>query len=337
MITIRQNHPLRDYNTFALESSARLFVETMDSNDLIKVLNTNNFNQNRILILGGGSNIVFTSQQIDTVIHPVNKSIRVVEESRDSVLVCSGAGTLWDDLVSWSVQNGLGGLENLSLIPGSVGAAPIQNIGAYGAEAGMCVESVGVIDLLSGRQFRLSNQECRFGYRYSTFKNPLHKTWLVWEVFFLLEKDPRINLSYRPLKNEFPDGHKPDIAEIRNAVIRIRQSRLPDPSDLGNAGSFFKNPVVSACHAALLRESFPNMPTFYHDPGTVKIPAGWLIDQCGWKGYRKGQVGVYPEQALVLVNYGNATAGEVMDLAGLISDSVKKAFGISLEPEVQLV
>jgi UDP-N-acetylmuramate dehydrogenase len=337
MLKIHQNFSLLDFNSFRLDSTAHLFIETDESSELIKVLNTNNFDHNNLLILGTGSNILLNKPEVGTVIHAVNRDITLLEESRDSVLIRCGAGLDWDQFVSWTVDQGYGGLENLSLIPGSVGAAPIQNIGAYGAEAGILVESVGVIDLATSRQFTLSRDGCKFGYRDSIFKDQAHKSWMVWEVVFQLDKEPRINLSYKPLKQEFATGHKPDIREVRDAVIRIRRSKLPDPAEIGNAGSFFKNPVISACHAGLLQENYPEMPTYYHDPGTVKIPAGWLIEQCGWKGFREGPVGVYPRQALVLVNYGGATADQLLGLAARISDSVKNAFGIKLETEVRII
>ncbi len=337
MIKIHQNYPLKQSNSFGLDSTAQLFIETDDSSELIKVLNTNKFDHSNLLLLGTGSNILLHADSVGTVIHPVNRDIDRIGETRDSVLIKCGAGVDWDDLVAWTVDRGFGGLENLSLIPGSVGAAPIQNIGAYGAEAGIWVESVNVIDLATSRQFTLSRDECKFGYRDSIFKDPAHRSWLVWEVFFILDKDPLVNLSYKPLKQEFPSGYKPNIKEVRDAVIRIRRAKLPDPAEIGNAGSFFKNPVISACHAGILRESNPEMPSYYHDPGTVKIPAGWLIEQCGWKGYREGNVGVYPKQALVLVNYGDAKAHELIALADKIAESVKKKFGVKLECEVRII
>lgn len=337
MIKILQNHQLKQSNTFGLDSTAHLFIETDDSTELLDALNTNKIDERNLLLLGSGSNILLSSPAIGTVVHPVNTDITILEESRDSVLIKCGAGLDWDQFVVWTVQHGFGGLENLSLIPGSVGAAPIQNIGAYGAEVAIWVESVRVIDLATSRLFTLSRDECRFRYRDSLFKDPEHKSWLVWEVFFLLDRDPRVNLTYKPLKQEFSSGHKPDIREVREAVIRIRRSKLPDPAEIGNAGSFFKNPIISACHSTLLRENYPDMPTYYHDPGTVKIPAGWLIEQCGWKGFREGNVGVYPKQALVLVNYGDATANQILSLADRILESVKKSFGIKLEMEVRIV
>lgn len=337
MIKIHQNHPLKQFNTFGLDSLAQIFIESDSLAEISSYLNNSNIDLSDLLILGGGSNILFKSPVITTVIHPVNSEIVLLEQSRDSVLVKCGAGLEWDAFVKWTVDNEYGGLENLSLIPGSVGAAPIQNIGAYGAEAATCIESVVVLDLSTGKQFNLSRNDCRFGYRDSIFKVPGNHSWLVWEVIFILEKDPVANLSYKPLKQEFTNNPKPKISEVRDAVIRIRRSKLPDPAETGNAGSFFKNPVITACQAGLMKEDHPDMPNFYHDPGTVKIPAGWLIEQCGWKGFREGPAGVYPNQALVLVNYGGASAGELLGLAERIRESVKKTFGIKLETEVRIV
>ena len=337
MINISRNYPLKPSNSFGLESTAGIFIEADDSNELMVALITNNIDLSKTLLLGTGSNIIISKPDLPAVIHAINKDITVLEESRDSILIKCGAGLDWDVWVEWTVPRGYGGLENLSLIPGSVGAAPIQNIGAYGTEVALCIESVKVIDLFHKRSFSLSREDCQFGYRDSIFKKPGSSNWLVWEVIFILEKDPLVNLSYKPLKESFPANHKPDVREVRDAVINIRRSKLPDPAEIGNAGSFFKNPVVSACQAGLIRENHEGMPTYYHDPGTVKIPAGWLIEQCGWKGFREGSVGVYPKQALVLVNYGGATSQEVLDLANRIVESVKAKFGIKLEMEVRIV
>lgn len=337
MIKMHRNYPLRKSNSFGLDSIARLFIETDDPDELVNTLSTNVIDHSNLLLLGTGSNILLNNPAIGTVIHIVNRDIVILEESRDSVLIKCGAGLDWDQFVEWTVEKGYGGLENLSLIPGSVGAAPVQNIGAYGTEVALWIESVGVIDVSTNRRFNLLRGDCRFGYRDSLFKDPANRSWLVWEVIFQLDKEPRINLTYKPLKEEFPADYQPDIREVREAVIRIRRSKLPDPDQIGNAGSFFKNPVISSCQAKLLRENFPDLPAYFQEPGMVKIPAGWLIERCGWKGFREGPVGVYPKQALVIVNYGGATAAELVNLADRIVDSVRKSFGIKLEMEVRIV
>jgi UDP-N-acetylmuramate dehydrogenase len=337
MINIRKNHPLREYNTFGLDSTAGILIESDETDALMMALAGTGTDTGNLLILGGGSNLLFLSPLIPAVIRPVNEAISLLEESSGSVLISAGAGSDWDRFVAWCVSKGYGGLENLSLIPGTVGAAPVQNIGAYGAEIGVNVAYVRVLDLLTGKLFSVSGGDCRFGYRHSIFKEPDHQAWLVWEVVFQLEKDPLINLEYQPLKECFAGGIRPGIAEVRDAVIRIRKSKLPDPAETGNAGSFFKNPVVSACQAGLMRESHEGMPAFYHGPGTVKIPAGWLIEQCGWKGFREGDAGIWPLQALVLVNHGSAEASDIIRLADRITESVKNKFGIKLEREVRVV
>ncbi len=337
MIKIHQNYPLKNSNSFGLESDANIFIEADDLGELITALKNSNIDLSNPLFLGTGSNIILSRPNIGTVIHATNRDVTILEESRDSVLIKCGAGKDWDEFVEWTVSRGYGGLENLSLIPGSVGAAPIQNIGAYGAEVALCVESVLAVDLSKLHQFTLSKEDCHFGYRDSQFKRSESSLWLVWEVIFQLEKDPRVNLTYKPLKEAFPENHRPDIREVREEVIKIRRSKLPDPAEIGNAGSFFKNPVLSACQAGLIRENYPDMPIYYHDPGTVKVPAGWLIEACGWKGFREDKVGVFPRQALVLVNYGGAEARDILDLAEKIVQSVKSTFGIKLEMEVRIV
>ena len=337
MINIQKNHPLKQFNTFGLDARAALFIESDQADEIMAAISDACQDPSGILILGGGSNLLFATPEVPAVVRPVNRAIGLLEESAGSVLISCGAGCEWDRFVSWTVEKGYYGLENLSFIPGTVGAAPIQNIGAYGTEVAGCIAAVKVIDLLNGTLFSVSAGDCRFGYRHSIFKEPGHSSWMVWEVIFQLEKEGRINLEYKPLKDTFPQGSKPGIAEIREAVIRIRKSKLPDPAETGNAGSFFKNPVVTACQAGLMREEFAGMPSFYHEPGTVKIPAGWLIEQCGWKGFREGDAGVWPSQALVLVNYGHSTAAEIAGLADRITESVKNKFRIRLEKEVRVV
>jgi len=337
MIIIHNNYSLKPYNSFGFDSTAKLFIETDDLNELSQALGPADTNPDHFLLLGTGSNILLNKPSIETVIHLVNSEMTILDESADSVLIRCGAGCNWDEFVEWTVNKGYGGLENLSWIPGSVGAAPTQNIGAYGTEVATWVEAVRVFDLSDSRQFTLSRDECRFGYRDSVFKNPSNRSWLVWEVLFLLDKEPRINLTYKPLKEEFQYSNDPDVKEVRDAVIRICRSKLPDPSEIGNAGSFFKNPVISSCQAKVLEQTHPDLPTYYHEPGTVKIPAGWLIEKCGWKGFREGQTGVYPNQALVLVNFGGASAKDLLNLAGRIVESVKDTFDISLEMEVRII
>ena len=337
MIKIQTDYSLKEANTFKLDCTAAHFIESDDPTELASAWSERPDKEGKFLILGGGSNILLRTQVVKTVIHPVNREIRVLDETRDEALVSCGAGLEWDELVDWTVNRQLGGLENLSLIPGTAGAAPVQNIGAYGAELADTLELVRVLNLENGKFFQLTNEECKLGYRESIFKQQSTQNWLIWEVIFRLEKDPRPKLTYKGLRDFFPKEYRPEIKDVREAVIKIRRSKLPDPAVIGNAGSFFKNPVISACQGGLLRADFPEMPFFYHGPGTIKIPAGWLIENSGWKGYRENSVGVYHDQALVLVNYGEATGQEIISLAEKIIDSVKLRFGIKLEPEVRIV
>jgi UDP-N-acetylmuramate dehydrogenase len=337
MITITQNQSLTGRNSFRLPASASVFIETDSLDDLSSWIRSNPVAESKVLILGGGSNLLLTSDFDGYVIHPVNRDIEIVYEDHYSVGVKAGAGANWDGFVEWCVKKGYAGLENLSWIPGTVGAAPIQNIGAYGTEAANLVDSVEVVDLKTFRRFNLEAAECKFAYRDSIFKKPEGSKWLVWSVTFRLDKEPIVDISYDSLKKYFKNKAKPTLEEVRQAVIEIRKSKLPDPEVVPNAGSFFKNPVVSPCQANLMKQDFPDLPLYAHDVASVKIAAGYLIEQCGWKGFREGDAGVNPDQALVLVNYGNATARELLDLADKIKASVKERFHIKLEPEVRII
>jgi UDP-N-acetylmuramate dehydrogenase len=290
------------------------------------------------LILGGGSNILFISDFDGLIIHPNIPGIRLVNEERNHIYIEAGAGEKWDDLVSFTVKYDLGGLENLSNIPGKVGASTIQNIGAYGKEAKEYIHLVEGIDLTNGKEIVFSNEDCRFAYRDSIFKNKLKGNIVVTSVVFKLDKFQEYFLDYGILKDEVEKLGTINLANIRQAVINIRGSKLPDPEKLGNAGSFYKNPVVSKDFAEGLRVQHSPIPVYETlQPGMVKIAAGWLIDQCGWKGYRDGDAGVHKDQALVLVNYGKATGKEIFQLAEKIKTSVFEKFGVELEPEVNVV
>jgi UDP-N-acetylmuramate dehydrogenase len=337
MIRITKNQSLASRNTFRLQAVASLFVEADDQQELISWLHSNPDQLEKVLMLGSGSNILLTSDFNGCVIHPVNSEIAVAYEDHYSVGIKAGAGLNWDSFVEWCVGKGYAGLENLSWIPGTVGAAPVQNIGAYGTEAGTLVDSVEILDIKSLRTFNLEASECRFAYRDSIFKKPEGASWLIWSVTFRLDKEPIVDISYDALKKYFKGKPNPTLKEVRQAVIEIRTSKLPDPEVIPNAGSFFKNPVVSPCQASLMKQDFPDLPLYAHDVASVKIAAGYLIDQCGWKGYREGDAGVYPEQALVLVNYGHASASDLIALSDKIRASVKEKFHIKLEPEVRIV
>ncbi len=337
MFKLISDHPLESHNTFHVKAVAGTFIEFDDKDKFLDWLSITKPSPGSTLVLGGGSNLLLAKDIPGIVLHPVNDLIEVVGYEPAGILVRAGAGTVWDWFVEWCVERNFGGLENLSLIPGSVGASPIQNIGAYGTEAGNLVESVEVIDLEDGRNFILSSEQCRFGYRDSIFKHPEGKQWLVWSVTYRLQKEPKVNLTYDPLKKYFSGNPLPNLHDIREAVIAIRRSKLPDPDEIGSAGSFFKNPVIPLSEAADLKKEHPDLPVYPQNNQTVKVSAGWLIEQCGWKGFRDGPVGVYPAQALVLVNYGGGTAAQIIALSERIRSSVLERFGINLENEVRIL
>lgn len=289
-------------------------------------------------VLGGGSNVLLTHNLHGIVLHNKIKGIEKVKEDADHVWVTVGAGEVWHDFVMYAIANHWAGIENLALIPGTVGAAPIQNIGAYG------VEVKAVIDCVTGWHWDMKqlvpfyNSECAFGYRDSIFKHQLKDKVFITSVTFRLNKKPNYNTSYGAIEQELQKMGitEPSIAAIADAVIAIRSSKLPNPREIGNAGSFFKNPTISIEQYNILKETFPTIPSYPVNEESVKVPAGWLIEQCGWKGFRAGDAGVHEKQALVLVNYGHATGGAVWDLSDNILKTVHDKFHIQLEREVQV-
>jgi UDP-N-acetylmuramate dehydrogenase len=337
MIRYKENLNLKPYNSFGIEVIAKSFFEFTESTDLVEFLSKNLLPEKR-MILGGGSNLLFKSDFDGLIIHPNIPGIGMTHETRNNIFIEACAGEKWDDLVSFTVKYNLGGLENLSNIPGKAGASAIQNIGAYGVEVKDCIHLVRGIDLQTGEELEFQNEECRFGYRDSIFKNELKGNFVVTSVVFKLDKFPEYSLDYGALKTEAEKLGPINLATIRQAVINIRGSKLPDPEKLGNAGSFFKNPVVPRIIAENLQVRYSHIPVYDTvQPDNIKIAAGWLIDQCGWKGYREGDAGVHKDQALVLVNYGKATGIEIVELSEKIKTSVFEKFGIWLEPEVNIV
>jgi len=339
MIKILENKQLKPYNTFGISAVAREFAEICNKDDAIELVKSGVLKGKLHLVLGGGSNILFTGNFDGIVINVLNKGIQLIEENDDYVLVEAAAGEVWHDLVMWTVAQGWGGLENLSLIPGCVGAGPVQNIGAYGVELKDCFHSLKAIDLETGMGIQFNKAECSFGYRDSIFKRELKGRILIHAVTFRLSKHPILKLGYGAIKQELEvmGVSKPTVAEVSDAVCRIRRSKLPDPSITGNAGSFFKNPVVSATTAKILQNQYPGMPLYPQPDETIKLAAGWLIEQCGLKGYREDDAGVHPKQALVLVNYGNASGFGIISLAGKIQNKVLEKFGVKLEMEVNIL
>jgi UDP-N-acetylmuramate dehydrogenase len=328
---------LKNYNTFGLNYKADCFITIQSEEEAISVLKNQNSLKHPLLVVGGGSNLLFTRDFEGTIIHPEIEGIGIVEKKDDYVILSSGAGVIWDDLVNWTVTRNFGGLENLSLIPGKVGATPIQNIGAYGVEVKDLIERVWTVSLKNGSIREFNNKECSFGYRESIFKRELKGEYLVTNIWFRLMTSPLLNYYYGSLREEVEKLGPVSQKTIRQAVINIRTSKLPDTHQLGNAGSFFKNPVLRKAFAETFMLRYPEAP-FFNDPsGGTKIPAGWLIDQCGWKGKRKGEAGVHDKQALVLVNYGKATGIQILQLSEEIERSVFDKFGISLEREVEVI
>lgn len=338
MTNFSDNFTLRDRNTFGLEATARHWAEFRTPGQLRDIVLTCRDRNLPWYVLGGGSNIILTGNFPGVVIHPAADAISRPQPD----LVRAEAAVVWDDLVARTVELGLGGLENLSLIPGHAGAAPVQNIGAYGAEAKDTIETVEYFDTEALRTVRITAAECAFGYRDSVFKGALRGRAIVTAVEFRLtpEKNGKYtyNIGYGDLRDRVTELGGPSLANIRRAVIAIREAKLPDPAVTGNAGSFFKNPVIPAAQAEELRERYPDMPGYPCNNGTeVKVPAAWLIDRAGWKGFRCGTVGVHPKQALVLINLGGATAQEILNLARRIIGDVEQKFGIALSMEVNVL
>lgn len=338
MIRFFENHSLKAHNTFGLEVKAKYFFEFTELEDLQVFLDSNkSWSEEEILVLGEGSNLLFLGDFDGLVIYPNIPGVESVWEDRRNEWLEVGCGEVWDEFVSYAVSSGLGGAENLSLIPGKVGAALVQNIGAYGQEAGSLVEKVKGVDLEKGCEITLAAKECEFGYRDSIFKSKLKGKVIVTSVIFKLDKFPEFNLNYGNLKEKVDEKGEVTLQNVRDAIVEIRSSKLPDTKYLGSAGSFFKNPVVDVDFAVNLKADFADMPIYQVGNGRVKLAAGWLIDQCGWKGKRIGDAGVHENQALVLVNYGNATGKEIFDLSEQIRKSVYEKFSVKLEREVNVL
>ena len=337
MAILHKNYSLKPYNTFGIKAKADYFFQFDTVNEIQSFLNENSVESVNYLILGGGSNILFTSDYEGLILHPNIKGIETVEENDNSVLVKVGANENWDEFVAWAVSNGYGGIENLSNIPGVVGAVPVQNIGAYGVEASQVVEKLDAISIESKKQVEFKNFHCEFDYRNSVFKNEYKNLFIITHVYFRLSKKPVFNLEYGAIKIELENYDKINLKNIREVIIKIRESKLPDPEEIGNAGSFFKNPIVETQFAEELLAKFPDCPNYEMDNTKTKLAAGWLIEQCGWKGKHVGQAGVHKDQALVLVNLGNAKGYEVLQLANDIKKSVLFKYGVKLEMEVNAI
>ncbi|MBV6442986.1 MAG: UDP-N-acetylmuramate dehydrogenase [Haliscomenobacteraceae bacterium CHB4] len=334
---IQESVPLLPFNTFGLPARAPNFAEIHSLQDLREALRSG---IRPVFVLGGGSNVLFTRDPEGLVLKNSIRGIEVVRRFKNRIWVRIGGGEVWHNFVLWAVQNGYGGVENLSLIPGTAGAAPVQNIGAYGVELKDVFVGLQAVDLATGRLRHFSRKDCRFGYRDSFFKKEGKGKYCITSVTLSLTiQKHRINVSYGDILKilEAEGINQPGIADVSRAIIQIRSSKLPDPAKTGNCGSFFKNPETDRTVLERIRLTHPNVPSYELPGGRVKIPAGWLIEQCGWKGKRVGNTGCYEKQALVLVNHGGATGEEVKNLAFAIIGSVEQTFGVRLEPEVNIL
>lgn len=334
-MTVQHQYPLQSLNTFGIKAHAEYFSSFSSKEELIELLGKT---QKPLTILGGGSNILLTKDISGTVLKNEISEIEITHEDNDSLTVKVGGGVVWHDFVMWSIEHNLGGIENLSLIPGSVGAAPMQNIGAYGVEIKSVFEELEAVHINNKTVKTFSNADCQFAYRYSIFKGELKGQYIICHVTFKLSKHPQFNTSYGAIEEELKAmGASKSLESVSQAVINIRQRKLPNPKDIGNSGSFFKNPTIPKAKFEQLKTQFPNLVGYPNGEQSVKVAAGWLIDHAGWKGYRKGDAGVHKNQALVLVNYGTAQGNEILTLSKNIQKSIQETFGIELEAEVNIL
>lgn len=334
---VEQNISLKPFNSFGIDVKAGYFSSFSSTNDLSSLFKE--YLGVPFLIIGGGSNLLLTQDFDGIVLKNEISGKTIVEETSDSVLVKVGGGENWHEFVLWAVEKGYGGIENMSLIPGSVGASPMQNIGAYGVEIKNVFDHLFAYHIETGETHRFSLEECHFGYRESVFKRALKNQYIITEVCFRLEKNRKVNTTYGAIEQELQKMgiSSPSIKDVSNAVVAIRQSKLPNPIELGNAGSFFKNPVVEESLANTILEKYPEAPVYPAENGKKKLAAGWLIEQAGWKGKTVGTCGVHKLQALVLVNYGGSTGQQIYDLSTAIISDIQVKFGVTLEREVNIL
>lgn len=340
MMTIQDNYSLLKHNTFGIDAFCHRFVEVDSVESLQRFLTDHQLTDGPLLVIGGGSNLLFTRDYEGTVLHVNIRGNEVIHcPDGETVLLRCGAGEVWDDVVGYCVDNGWYGMENLSLIPGEVGASAVQNIGAYGVEVCELIESVEAVEISSGNAVVFTQADCHYGYRQSIFKSAYKGQYVITHVTYRLTKTFKPKTSYGNIAGWLSEHQitDPTAADMRRAVVSIRQEKLPDPRIEGNAGSFFMNPIIDRAEYEALQRHYPQIPCYPASEGKVKVPAGWLIDQCGWKGRRMGRAGVHDRQALVLVNKGGATGYEVLELCRRVMEDVEKRFGITLHPEVNIL
>ncbi len=337
MSITHENHPLKKHNSFGVDARSSLFAAPTSIDELLSILEAYDYSQYPMLVIGEGSNILFTRDYEGLILSPAMKGVELLEESKSSVLVKVGAGENWDNWVEKASREGWFGLENLSLIPGSVGSAPVQNIGAYGVELKDLFDSLEAWDLKEKKIVSLDHETCRFGYRSSIFKGEARGRYIITSVNFRLNKMPVLKLEYGRIAEAFREAGGSTPADLRQVVVDIRNNKLPDPEKIGNAGSFFKNPLVDRTIFKCIRVDYSDIPSYPDCDNQVKIPAAWLIEKSGWKGKRIGNVGTWPKQPLVIVNHGVATGQEILDFSIQIQDSVEEHFRISLEREVKVI
>ncbi|MEJ2004629.1 MAG: UDP-N-acetylmuramate dehydrogenase [Cyclobacteriaceae bacterium] len=339
-MNIKQNHSLENLNTFGLDARTKYFIECNSIEDVQKAMGDGAVTNENLLILGGGSNILLTRDLDGWVLKMNILGQEILAEDDESVLIRVGAGENWHEFVMDAIDNNWGGIENLSLIPGTVGAAPMQNIGAYGVEIEQVFDHLRAVNRDTGETHTFYKDECAFGYRESIFKTTHKDQYIICDVAFRLKKPPHsLNTSYGAIRQVLDEKNisNPSIRDVSEAVIEIRQSKLPDPAEIGNSGSFFKNPTVTSSRYRDLQTEYPEIPGYKLENGNVKIPAAWLIEQCGWKGHIRNNIGVHKNQALVLVNYGGGKGSDIEQLAKEIQESVTQQFGIQLKPEVNII
>ncbi len=336
---IAKNLSLKSFNTFSIDASARAFVNALDEDEMFEILSAETLKPYSKFILGGGSNILFTKNYQGLVIKNSIPGIEIIKQDDNSAIVEAGAGVNWNELVNYCVDRNLGGIENLALIPGTAGAAPIQNIGAYGEELSETFHSLRGFYIETVKPAIFYKSDCNFGYRNSIFKNKLRNRFVVTKIQLMLNKNPEIKTGYGNVRDELEKTGKSSftISDVRDAVVKIRKEKLPDPALIGNAGSFFKNPEIRPELYNLLKEKYPDLKAYPLDNRNIKLSAAWLIDKAGWKGMRKGNTGTHSKQALVIVNHGGASGEEILHFAKEIKRSVYEKFEVVLEEEVNII